>query len=180
MQLSTKTFYWLNFVWFQAIWFYAVIYTGQAIPLMLLSLCCHFLLSPTRFSDLINVVTIMPIGCLADYILTYMGIFTFDDDFFIPVWLMLLWAHFAVTLNHGMNWLDKLPVYLCSLFGGVFGALSYYGGAKLGAVVLDSHLMLSLFALAVIWATLLPVYTLLASLNRMCGHDDIKGSSHSN
>ena len=178
IQLNKNQFYWVSFVWFQAVWFYAVAYTGQAIPLMLLSLGFHFLVSPTRVSDLVNVLTIGPIGCSADYLLTYWGIFTFEQSLLIPGWLILLWVHFAVTLNHGMTWLEKLPLYIQIIFGGVFGALSYYAGAKMGAVELDSNLILSLFSLAVIWASLLPVYTVIASLNRTFCHGKIKGSSH--
>jgi len=163
-------------VWFQAIWFYAVFYTEQAIPLLLLSLSLHFIVSPTRRRDVVNALTIAPIGCAADYLLTYVGIFTFESSFFIPGWLILLWAHFAVTLNHGMSWLDKFPLYLRSIFGGVFGALSYYAGAKMGAVVLDNDLVISLFSLAVIWAWLLPVYTVIASLNRTSSDENINGN----
>ncbi|MFT6984641.1 MAG: hypothetical protein ACJAT7_000438 [Psychromonas sp.] len=178
MQFSKKKFYWVSFIWFQAIWLLAVVYTDQAVLLLLLSLFAHFLVSPTRASDLLNLLAITLLGCAGDYLLTYIGVFTFTDHYFIPLWLILLWTHFAVTLNHGLSWLEKLPLYARILFGAVFGTLSYYAGYKMGAVTLHSNLLLSLFALSVIWATLLPVYTLLASLNRMRCDDDIKGTTH--
>lgn len=167
MQVDKNKFYWLSFVWFQAIWFYAVIYTAQAVPLMLLSIVLHFLLSPTRQHDLFNLLTIAPVGCSADYLLTHFGIFTFEQSLLIPEWLILLWLHFAVTLNHGLGWIATFSIPVRSLFGAVFGTLSYYAGAKMGAVVLSPNLILDFFALAVIWAGLLPVYTVIVSLNRV-------------
>ena len=177
-KFSKKQFYWVNFVWFQAVWFLAVLYTVQGVYLLLFSLLLHFLVSPTRLSDLLNLLVITLIGSLGDYLLTTLGIFIFTEQHFIPLWLILLWAHFAVTLNHGLSWLERLPIYARVLFGGVFGTLSYYGGYKLGAVTLHSNLLLSLFSLSVIWASLLPVYTVLASLNRMHCDVDIKESTH--
>jgi len=175
---SKKQFYWVSFIWFQAVWFLAVAYTDQAIYLLLLSLCMHFLVSPTRASDFLNLLVISLIGISGDTLLTYLGIFTFSEHYFIPVWLILLWAHFAVTLNHGLSWLERLPVYARIVFGAVFGTLSYYAGYKIGAVNLHSNLLLSLFSLSVIWAALLPVYTVLASLNRMRCDGHIKESTH--
>ena len=177
-QFSKKQFYWISFVWFQAVWFLAVAYTDQAIYLLLFSLCLHFLVSPTRLSDLLNLLAITLIGSLGDYLLTYLGIFTFTAQHFIPLWLILLWAHFAVTLNHGLSWLERLPVYARIVFGAIFGTLSYYVGYKMGAVTLHSDLLLSLFSLSVIWASLLPVYTVLASINRTCCDGHIKESTH--
>lgn len=178
MQFSKKQFYWVSFVWFQGIWFFSVAYTDSAVFLLLLSLCAHFLVTPTRKSDLLNLLAITLIGSAGDYLLTYSGVFIFTDTPFIPLWLILLWAHFAVTLNHGLSWLERFTLYPRILFGAVFGTLSYYAGYKMGAVTLHSNLLLSLSALSVIWATLLPVYTILASLNRARCDDNIKETVH--
>lgn len=167
MQIDKNKFYWFSFVWFQLTWLYAVFYTEKAVSLMLLSIVVHFVLSPTRLHDLFNLLTIAPIGCSADYLLTYAGIFTFEQSQLIPGWLILLWLHFAVTLNHGLSWMERFPMYFRGLCGAIFGALSYYAGAKIGAVELAPNLILTLFILAVIWGGLLPVYTVIVSLNRV-------------
>jgi hypothetical protein len=164
--LNRKNFIWINFIWFQAIWFIAVLYTDQAVNILLFSLFFHFLLSPIRQADLLTLLGITLLGSLGDYLLTFLGVFTFSDTLFIPIWLILLWAHFSLTLNHGMSWLSKLPLYARILFGAIFGPLSYYAGAELGAVELQYHLILSLFAMSMIWASLLPVYIEIALFNR--------------
>lgn len=176
LQLSKKRFYWLDLIWFQLVWFIAIFYTDKATLILLTSLCMHFLLSPTRLSDLYNLIQITVIGVLADYLLAYLGILIFTGHAFIPLWLILLWGHFAVTLNHGMSWLIKIPLIARILFGGIFGTLSYYSGSQLDSVILHSNLFISLFALCVIWSVLLPVYISLASLNRMRCDENIKGN----
>lgn len=176
LQVDKKTFFWINLVWFQIIWFIAVLYTQQAILIMGLSLCLHFLLTPTRYSDLLNLVSISLLGVLADYSLSTLGVLNFSTANFIPLWLILLWCHFSITLNHSMAWLDKLPLLARILFGAIFGTLSYYSATQLNEVNLNSNLTLSLFSLAVIWATLLPVYIFMASKNRKRCDENITGN----
>jgi hypothetical protein len=158
MQITKTNFFWLNLVWFQAFWFIAITYTQQAIFVMLLSIMVHFLLSPTKRNDLVSVILITFIGGVADSILTYLGIFNFPEGKTIPLWLVLLWVHFAIALNHSMQWLTKLPIYLQVSFGAIFGTFSYYMGSQLGAVTLNSNLILSLFSICITWAILLPLY----------------------
>lgn len=171
---NKQQFYWINFIWFQAIWFFAVLYTQQAVTFLLLSLALHLFLTPTRKADFMTLISITLLGALADYLLTFLTIFTFTNTLFIPLWLILLWSHFALTLNHGMSWLSKLPRYGQVLFGAIFGTLSYYAGAKLGAVTLHQNLILSLLAMSVIWGTLLPVYIEIALFNRGYCNESIK------
>ena len=162
-----KYFLWTNFLWFQIIWLVAVVYHQQAIALLIASLCVHFLLTPTRYSDLLNLLAVTALGSCADTFLSFLGILIFPEPlFFIPLWLVLLWSHFALTLNHGMGWLLKLPFYAQILFAAVFGTLSYYAGAKIGTVSLHSNLLLSLFSLSVAWASMLPVYIAITLSNR--------------
>ncbi|GLS91927.1 membrane protein [Psychromonas marina] len=171
--LNKKLFSWINFIWFQVIWFVAVFYTEQTMTLLLISLCLHFLLTPTREADLLTMLGITLLGSLGDFLLTFLGIYIFPETLFIPVWLILLWAHFALALNHGMSWLSNLPGYGRILFGAIFGTLSYYAGAQFGAVTLHQNLTLSLFSMAVIWATLLPVYIEIALFNRVFCDENI-------
>ncbi|HEY5716290.1 MAG TPA: DUF2878 domain-containing protein, partial [Psychromonas sp.] len=100
----------------------------------------------------------------ADTSLSWLGFMAFAEGVLLPLWLLLLWAHFAVTLNHGMSWLNKIPLYLQVVFGGVFGPLSYYAGYKLGAVYFPPPDWQTLFIMTVIWSTLLPVYLLLSRI----------------
>lgn len=173
-----KIFFWINLIWFQAVWFGAILFKDQAVLLLCSSLLAHFLLTPTRKSDAFNLISIALLGSVADFLLASLGILVFEETLFIPVWLILLWAHFSVTLNHSMGWLDNIPNYVRILFGAIFGTLSYYTGSQMGAVVLHTNLLLSLFSLSVIWGSLLPVYTVIASLNRNRFDEKFKAKTH--
>ena len=175
---NQKSFSWINLIWFQAIWFVAVVYTVQAISVLILSLCVHFLMSPTRKADILTLLGITLIGSLGDFLLTFWGVFIFPDTLYSPVWLILLWAHFALTLNHAMSWLSKLPTYACILFGAVFGTLSYYAGSQLGAVTLHNNLLFSLFSMSVIWGSLLPVYIAISNQISLFPYNNPTLTSH--
>jgi len=157
-------FYWFNFVWFQLIWFLAIYFTVNGEIFLILSLLLHFYFSPNQRYDLASMISVSLLGGLVDTLLSWQGVMVFPEGSFLPLWLLLLWAHFAVTLNHGMSWLNKLPVYFQAVFGGLFGPLSYYAGYKLGAVAFPQSDLLTIFILSVIWSTLLPVYLLLSRL----------------
>lgn len=176
IQVDKKNFFWINLVWFQVIWFLAILYTQQANVIMAISLCFHFLFTPTRSSDLRNLIFISSIGICADYFLTAIGILNFNTTTFIPLWLILLWCHFSLTLSHSMLWLSKLALIARILFGAFFGTLSYYTATQLNDAQLHQNLILSLFSLAVIWGVLLPVYISMASHNRKRCDEIISGN----
>gem|GEM_PF-352285 len=172
----TSHFYWFNLVWFQLIWFVAVFFTDKGQIFLILSLLLHFYLSPNRKYDLASLITITLVGGAVDLLLSRLGLMIFPQAVLLPVWLVLLWAHFAVALNHGMSWLNKIPVYFQIVFGGLFGPLSYYAGYKFGAVDFPLSDLQTLFTLIVIWSILLPVYLL---ISRSYGdrYDDSKQKS---
>lgn len=51
-----------------------------------------------------------------------------------PLWILLLWAWFAVALHHPLGFLRQ-RLWLAALLGAVAGPLAYAGGAALDAVV---------------------------------------------
>lgn len=151
-------FYWFNFIWFQLMWFVAVFFTVSGEIFLIFSLLLHFYLSPDRKFDLASLMTISAIGGTVDLLLSWLGVMIFPEAALLPLWLVLLWGHFAVALNHGMSWLNKIPLYFQVVFGGLFGPLSYYAGYKFGAVDFPLPPLQTSFIFIVIWAVLLPVY----------------------
>ncbi|PKH02923.1 DUF2878 domain-containing protein [Psychromonas sp. MB-3u-54] len=166
-------FYWFNFIWFQLMWFIAVFFTVSGQLFLIFSLLLHFYLSPDRKFDLASLITISAIGGTVDLLLSWLGIMVFPEATLLPLWLVLLWAHFAVALNHGMSWLNQIPLYFQVMFGGLFGPLSYYAGYKFGAVDFPLSPLQTSLILIVIWATLLPVY-LFISRNYGDRYDNVK------
>ena len=73
-----------------------------------------------------------------------------------------MWALFATTINLSMAWL-KQRWLLASFMGSVFGPLAFIAGEKLGAVQFIDRPS-ALLALALGWASLMPLLLWLADL----------------
>lgn len=161
LRFNRRQFLWINFVWFQLIWLVAVYFTTRGLCFLTLSLLLHFYLTPSRRHDLLTMLSVTLVGAGADALLKQTGVMIFADGVLLPFWLLMLWAHFALALNHGMSWLTRIPWYLQAIFGGVFGPLSYYAGYKMGAVSFPLAIQNTLFILALVWFCLLPAYLIL-------------------
>ncbi|WP_429034620.1 DUF2878 domain-containing protein [Aeromonas veronii] len=143
---------WAHLLGFNLYWLLAVKWQ-QPGPLLAM-LLLHFLFSPSRQRDW-RLLPIAVVGCLLDALLWQLGLFRFPSGF--PLWLVLLWLGFALTLAHGMRWLLRLPSWQQALFGVFGGASSYVAGAAMGAVNLPWGIWVSTALLAVIWMWWLPV-----------------------
>ncbi|WP_421214443.1 DUF2878 domain-containing protein [Aeromonas jandaei] len=143
---------WAHLLGFNLYWLLAVKWL-QPGPLLVI-LLLHFLFSPSRQCDW-RLLPIAVAGCLLDALLWQLGLFHFPAGF--PLWLVLLWLGFALTLSHGLHWLLRLPRWQQALFGMVGGTSSYMAGAAMGAVHLPWGIGISAALLAVIWMWWLPV-----------------------
>lgn len=143
---------WAHLLGFNLYWLLAVKWQqpGPLLGILLL----HFLFSPRRRQDW-RLIPVALAGCLLDILLWLLGLFQFPSGF--PLWLLLLWCGFALTLSHGLRWLRPLPRWQQALFGMVGGASSYVAGAAMGAVHLPWGIWISTALLAVIWMWWLPV-----------------------
>lgn len=74
---------------------------------------------------------------------------------FAPVWLVALWAGFALTVGHSLSWLRPRPA-LAALFGFCGGGFSYWVGARIGAVELAIPGWAYGVAVGICWAVALP------------------------
>jgi hypothetical protein len=81
--------------------------------------------------------------------------------FLSPFWLWLLWVLFAMTLNTSLALLQTKPLWLSALAGLVFGPLTYYAGAQLGAASFESS-FIHIGALALAWMVALPFLVYMA------------------
>ena len=92
------------------------------------------------------------------------GVLQFHTGAFIagvaPHWILALWALFATTLNVSLSWLRGRWL-LAAVLGAIAGPLSYWGGAKLGALVLVQPLP-AVVAMAIEWAIAMPLLMRLA------------------
>ena len=77
-----------------------------------------------------------------------------------PAWILMLWLVFATTLNVGMQWLRNF--WMFPVFVGVIGGpMSFYAGAKLGAVQFADPIA-ALVMISIGWGLLLPCVVLIS------------------
>lgn len=154
----------LNLVGFYAGWFACVVGAAHGWlalgPLVVAALVAlHVVLSPHPRREVYLVLAAGLLGWSIDTLSASLGIYSFGDKSFAPwlcpPWMVALWMIFATTLNNSLAWLAPRRA-LAALLGGAAGPLSYYYGAKLGAIELSAPAGLSLVALAVVWAAALP------------------------
>lgn len=118
---------WAHLLGFNLYWLLAVKWQ-QPGPLLLM-LLLHFLFSPRRRYDW-RLIPVALAGCLLDILLWGLGLFQFAAGF--PLWLLLLWCGFALTLSHGLRWLRPLPRWQQALFGMVGGRAPMWRGLPWG------------------------------------------------
>jgi hypothetical protein len=73
-----------------------------------------------------------------------------------PLWMVALWAAFALTLRHSLAWLRERPLS-AMIFGLLGGPLSYLAGVRLGALEFESGAMVGLIAIAAEWGVAMPL-----------------------
>lgn len=160
----------LNALLFQAGWFACVFSTQQpwllGVPVVVL--LAHFLWVADWRAEGRLVASVLLAGSTLDSLLLQFGVFDFGDDptrRLVPLWLALLWALLATTLNHCLAWTAR-PWWLGSLLGAVAGPLSYWAGASIAGVGLPLGSTPTLLLLAGLWALVMPVLHGFAALYR--------------
>ncbi|MEB0024246.1 DUF2878 domain-containing protein [Pseudomonas sp. MH9.2] len=147
-----------NALLFQIGWFVCVL--GGNSPWLLIAagvLCVHLLWISSWQAEGKLLISVTLVGTLLDSALQTLGVFDFDSGGpLIPLWLILLWAVLATTLNHCLAWTAK-PWWRASLLGAIGGPLSYYAGSQMAGVHLPLGVWPSLLLLGLIWAVLFPL-----------------------
>ncbi|MGB8693514.1 MAG: DUF2878 domain-containing protein [Steroidobacteraceae bacterium] len=159
-----------NFIAFQFGWFACVMgaargwpLTGTAIGAVIVAWHIVRAARPREELKLIGVALL--IGVLWDSALIAFGLTDFTSGTLLvglaPPWILALWALFSTTLNLSLRWLRQRWL-LAALLGAVAGPLSYWAGARLGAVQLVAPWP-ALIALSIGWALMTPVLVIVAS-----------------
>ncbi len=154
----------LNFVLFQLLWpccIFGVQYRQMwpAIAVAIALAVVTLRPSTRKDNDLTYLCLCLGAGFLIDSLLAGGGWIDYFYDFGIdavaPWWIVLLWAGFALTLNHSLLWLMLKPLIGWPLL--LIGApLSYLAAARIGAIdVREPWLALPLISLA--WGALYAV-----------------------
>jgi hypothetical protein len=159
----------LNLLAFQLAWFACVLGAAHGMPgvgiaAVAAAVGLQLVVSDARGRDAALVLLALAIGLAWDTALARTAIVEYASPGAIPGWapgwILALWALFATTLRGPLRWLHG-RWWLAALFGGVGGAMSYWGAVRLGAGRFPDFTV-AMTVLAVGWAVITPCLTELA------------------
>ena len=155
-----------NFVLFQAGWFACVIGAayGQSLwPVVATLAYLGFYVwrssNPNFEFKLLMKAALL--GVSADTLIVNLGYLRFNDSWFgpniAPVWMWVLWALVASTMNGSLSWL-KGRTLLGIVLGAITGPLSYEAGIRMGAGAwVPGQEMIGFIVIGIIWAASIPL-----------------------
>jgi hypothetical protein len=158
-----------NLIAFQIGWFACVLGAASGLEawgvgVAALVILMHLVTASKPRVELALVVLAAVIGIAWETLLVALGWIEYPGSRWIvgltPVWMVALWMVFATTLNISLAWL-KERLLVAAALGAISGPAAYYGGGRLGALVLAEPVH-ALAALAIGWATLTPALLLAA------------------
>lgn len=147
---------WFNAIWFQSVWFCAVLGRDNLLPVTAALLVAHLLLCRSLNKELLQLSTIAFVGIAADATLSAAGVYQFDGNVLVPLWLCALWIGFATTLNRSLSFFGRHPAVTIAV-GAVGLPLNYWAGERLGAVSFGYDLIPTLLILAAVWSIIFPL-----------------------
>ena len=153
----------LNALGFQAGWWACIAGVGRGLEVeaILFCLCLvtlHLRFSPSPFLEVKTAAVALLIGILLDSALQYfsvIGFYGWSLGPLSPFWIWMLWVMFALTLNASLAFLKEQSLIISAILGLIFGPLTYYAGAKLGAAELDASIS-HIVWLGVAWMLAMP------------------------
>jgi hypothetical protein len=160
----------INLVLFQGVWFLTVFGAAQGTNLFGLAglgvfASIHYFIAHSFKTDFQLASIAMLLGLIIETALIQTNILNYVHNIIpqgiAPLWILLLWANLALTLNGCLRWLQGRYL-LAAMLGAIGGPLTYFGGMKLGAATTDLPIATSLGVIAVIYAFVTPLLLLIA------------------
>lgn len=158
-----------NFIAFQLVWLITVLTAAKGTSVYAMAAIAIFVVlqlaySHCRLADSKLIITGIVVGMLLDTVWLNLGWIDYAADLntgLPPLWIAVLWANFMLTLNHSLSWLQhrRMLLVVFTLFA---APLSYYAGAKVGAVTLV-EVVPAVIALALSWSLAVPIFMTLAT-----------------
>lgn len=158
-----------NFILFQLLWFAAVLGAAQgaswwALPVLVAMLAWTPMTGAALMPDLRLVAIGIAIGIVFEICFIASGAIAYQaqwSNWAPPLWIIALWAGFAMSFNHSMAWMCRRPLVAC-VFGGIGAVLSLLAGMRLGAAepLLPDWQVALIYGTS--WALLVPLLALVA------------------
>ena len=165
----------ISFILFQAVWFLCIYgaayeYELLAVSLGLICIVVNLFLTDDIKGNAKLIIQGVLIGIVVDTLLIHLGLMSFKTQYWTfvsPLWMWVLWAGLASTVNVSLSWL-KPHLLLSALMGGFFAPLSYWAGVRMGAGTFN-NVYLSLAGIGVMWAVATPLLLHISKQDRLPG-----------
>ena len=171
----------VNIAGYQLVWLAVVSSAGAARPMLGIGAALAFVaiqlaFSRTRVADFGFVAVSIACGFVVDGTLAHFGQVRYaanEAALPAPLWIIALWAAFAMTLNHSLRWVLGRP-FLAALLGALGGPLAYAAAARgFGAVTLEPPAWASLGSIAAGWALALALFALVGERSRRAPRGEV-------
>jgi hypothetical protein len=143
----------INLIGFNVSWFGLIYWGNNFIPIAFLLLVAHLFFQSKNYKELFLILVVSVIGISVDSLLQQLTLFIFLEPSHIPFWLMMLWASFAATICHSLNFLASSKM-LQLVVGGLISPLSYIAGYKFMVVDFGYSMFITYVVLALVWGGL--------------------------
>ncbi|OOG43552.1 DUF2878 domain-containing protein [Rhodanobacter sp. C05] len=130
--------FWASLIGYQLVWFAAVIGAGRGLAWpgiagMLVYAACQLGAARHYKTDLSLMATAIVLGLLVDGGLIRTGLASYATPWpsaaLAPVWILALWATFAMTFTQSLSWLET-RLWLAALLGAIGGPLAYLSASR--------------------------------------------------
>ena len=166
--------FYANLLGYQAVWWISMIAAAKGQPWIGVASAAAFVLaqwivSGNRGSDARLAACSILMGIVIDGFFGSSGLLRYASaapSLLAPIWILSIWAAFAMTFNHSFVFLQGRPALGVAL-GAVGGPLAYEGAARLGAVQFAEPTWRALALLALAWGIALPALAMLAHRLRL-------------
>ena len=154
-----------NLVMFKVVW--AISLAGVVFGYAWLGLAAltvfatwHISVADTPKADFLVAAVAVCIGLALDTLYIRSGLIAYQGEMFwsgaAPLWILALWANFALTLNGCLGWLRERRM-MAALLAFVCGPLSYYFGIRLGTATVKGEEMILFGAIGLAWSVTVPL-----------------------
>jgi len=161
--------FYANLLGYQAVWWVSMMTAEKGLPWIGVAAAAAFVIaqwiaSGNRGSDARLVASSLLMGIVIDGFLGSSGLLSYASpapSMLAPIWILSIWAAFAMTFNHSFVFLQGRPAWGAAL-GAVGGPLAYEGAARFGAVQFAEPTWRALALLALAWGIVVPALAMLA------------------
>jgi hypothetical protein len=160
----------INAIGFQSAWWACVAGVGHGLEIPAIVFCAvlasvHLYIVEDPMNEIKLAALTVSIGIMIDSLLQYFSVVNFYGwslGPLSPFGLWALWIMFSMTLNSSLSFLKDMPLVLSAAAGLLFGPLTYYAGAELGAATFEISAM-HICAVALAWMLALPLTVYMAT-----------------